>query len=223
MRACDIARQRLNANGNSAASNQKFFTANISGQFMNKTNIEETIDAGRGFIAILLGRRNASQYFDLGMRGLAGSFIAFLVAATFNAFLPAIMGGAAGVENPAALSPTMAIIMVIILLVMQTAFGALALRQFDRLDGLVPYLVADNWTTFFITILSVSLLLLNVSAQISVMIIGGAVLVSEINIARLIVTLKPIQIVMFLIAQLVGILIGLMILGSMLPGAAMGQ
>ncbi len=187
---------------------------------MNKSNMQEFIDAGRGTVAVLLGRRNAGDFFDLGLRGLAGSFIAFLVASTFNAFLPAILGGPGG-GNPAALSPSLAILMVVILFITQTSFGALALRQFGRLDGLVPYLVADNWATFFITALSVVLLFLNVDAQLSILIIGGVVLVSEINIARLIVTLKPMQVAMFLIAQLVGILIGMMIVGSFMPNEAM--
>ncbi len=185
--------------------------------------MQETIDAGRGTLAILLGRRNAGDFFDLGMRGLAGSFIAFLVAATLNAFLPAIIGGGEAVENSVALTPSMAIMMVLVLFAVQTSFGALALRHFDRLDGLVPYLVADNWATFFITGLSIGLLFLDMGAQVSVLIIGGAVLISEINIARLIVTLKPMQIAIFLIAQLVGILVGLMILGSFLPREVLGQ
>ncbi|MCF6303345.1 MAG: hypothetical protein L3J13_09125 [Devosiaceae bacterium] len=190
---------------------------------MNKSNIQELIDAGHGTVALLMGRRNAGEYFDLGLRGLAGSFIAFLVAATFNAFLPSIMGRQTEVEHAAMLTPTSAILMVITLFAIQTAFGALALRQFGRLDGLVPYLVADNWATFYITALSVVLMLLNVSPEMSILMVGVVVLISEINIARLIVTLKPMQIAMFLIAQLVGILVGLMIVGSFLPEGALGQ
>ena len=190
---------------------------------MNKSSIQELIDAGRGTLALLVGRRDAGEYFDLGLRGLAGSLIAFLVAATFNAFLPVMMGAPAEVQNPAMLTPTSAILMVITLFVVQTAFGALALRQFGRLDGLVPYLVADNWATFYITALSILLMLLNVSPEISMLMVGVVVLVSEINIARLIVTLKPMQIAMFLIAQLVGILVGLMIVGAFLPDSVLTQ
>jgi len=190
---------------------------------MNKSNIQEIVDAGRGTVALLIGRGNAGEYFDLSLRGLVGSFIAFLVAATFNAFLPGIMGAQESIENGAMLTPTSAILMVITLFAIQTAFGALALRQFGRLDGLVPYLVADNWASFYITVLSVVLMFFNASAEMSILMVGAIALISKINIARLIVTLKPIQIAMFLIAQLVGILVGLIIVGSLLPEGALGQ
>jgi hypothetical protein len=43
------------------------------------------------------------------------------------------------------------------------------------------------------------------------------VIIVEVNIARLIVTLTPIQIAMFLIAQLVGVSIGLLLVGFLFP------
>ena len=45
------------------------------------------------------------------------------------------------------------------------------------------------------------------------------VIVIEVNIARLIVTLSPLQIAMFLVAQLVGVSIGLAIIGFAFPVA----
>lgn len=188
---------------------------------MNSTLLQELAEAARGTLALLMGRRDAAKYFDLGMRGLAGSFVAFLVAAVFNAYLPGFVGQDAEVAQEAttALAPSLALFMVGVLFVLQTAFGAMALRQFDRLDGLVPYLVADNWATFFVTGLSAILMFLNVSAEVAILMVGGVVIVSEINIARLIVTLKPMQIAMFLIAQLVGVLSGLMLLSGLFPDA----
>ena len=51
----------------------------------------------------------------------------------------------------------------------------------------------------------------------AVIAIGILVIVIEINIARLIVTLSPLQIAMFLVAQLVGVSIGLLLIGIMFP------
>ena len=48
--------------------------------------------AGRGVIGLLTGDRNAGSYFDLGQRGLAGSFIALLLVTVLNAAMPTIMG-----------------------------------------------------------------------------------------------------------------------------------
>jgi hypothetical protein len=107
--------------------------------------------------------------------------------------------------------------MIAILFGFQIGFSAIVLRQLKRLDGLVPYLVADNWATFYITIASTVLTLFGFSGDIALIAIGILVLVIEINIARLIVTLSPLQIAMFLIAQLVGVSLGLIIVGVMFP------
>ena len=191
---------------------------------MSKTFVEEMIEAGKGSFLLLIGRRNAGEYFDLGLRGLAGSFIALLLATTFTAYLPGIMGQNIGATGEVITAPaaSQALFMSLILFGMQTGFGALALRQFGRIDGLMPYLVADNWATFFAAILFASLLAFNVNSDLVILSMGAIVLVSEINISRLIVTLKPIQIAMFIVAQLVGALIGLMILGSLFPGEITG-
>ncbi|HHS82432.1 MAG TPA: hypothetical protein ENJ68_02830 [Devosia sp.] len=175
--------------------------------------------AARGTLAVLTGKADAARYFDFSHRGLAGSFIAFLIAITLNAYLPDMLGGdpRTGSGGP---SPSLAVFMALFLFVLQTVFGAFALKQFDRMDGFIPYLVADNWATFFITILSLGLILLDVSPQVFVFGVGGAVLVSEINISRLIVTLKPMQVVMFLLAQFIGILTGVILVGTLLPAPA---
>jgi len=115
------------------------------------------------------------------------------------------------------------LIMVALLYIFQTGFGALVLNQFGRLDGLVPYLVADNWATFFITGLSGLLVLVGLSGDAAILIVGLLVIVLEINIARLIVTLKPIQIAIFIVAQLVGAFVGLMVLGAIFPSELAGN
>ena len=51
----------------------------------------------------------------------------------------------------------------------------------------------------------------------SLIVLGIVVIVIEVNIARLIVTLTPLQIAMFLIAQMVGVSIGLVLVAFMFP------
>ena len=160
----------------------------------------------------MLGDRSAPSYFDFSLRGLAGSAIAFLLATVVNAYLPALLG--LGAE---AGSVVRGLLMVALLLALQIGFAAIVLRQLKRLDGLVPYLVADNWVTFFITLLSTGLMLAGVSGDVIIISIGILVIVVEINIARLIVTLAPLQIAMLLIAQLVGVSIGLLFIGIIMP------
>ncbi|VAW16686.1 hypothetical protein MNBD_ALPHA12-305 [hydrothermal vent metagenome] len=184
---------------------------------MDKTLIDEMIAAARGTIALLAGKRSAAKYYDLSLKGLMGSLIAFVVAVTFNAFAPHFSGSSAAPQ------PWQALIMVALLYVFQTGFGALVLNQFGRLDGLVPYLVADNWATFFITAISGIMVFAGLNADGAILVVGLLVIILEINIARLIVTLKPIQIAIFIIAQLVGAFVGLMVLGAIFPSELVGS
>jgi hypothetical protein len=168
--------------------------------------------AARGIAAVTIGDKRAAAYFDFSPRGLVGSFIAFLVATAFSAYLPHVTGGAsAGVPT------SRLILMAGLLFAVQLGFSALVLRQLKRLDGFVPYLVADNWATFFVTAVSSALTLLGLSSDAAVLLVGILVLVIEINIARLVVGLKGWQIAMLLVAQLVGVGFGLLLVGLVVP------
>ena len=181
------------------------------------TFIEELMAAGRGVFGLLIGNRQAGTYFDFSQRGLAGSFIAFLVVTGLNAALPVALGmkDSGGIAR--------SILMVAILFAFQLAFSAIVLRQLKRMDGLIPYLVADNWATFFLTLISGALAAAGVDGDPVLIVLAIVVIIIEVNIARLVVTLTPLQIAMFLIAQLVGVSIGLAIIGftfPLPPGAA---
>ena len=106
---------------------------------------------------------------------------------------------------------------VALLFVLQVGCSVIVLRQVGRMDGLVPYLVADNWATFFLTLISAALAAAGFANDFTLIVLGVVVLLVEVNIARLIVTLPPLQIAMFLVAQLVGVAIGLVVLGFLFP------
>jgi hypothetical protein len=101
------------------------------------------------------------------------------------------------------------------------ALAALVLRQVKRLDGFVPFLVADFWANSFLSVVMALLLLVGLPFELTVIGLGIVVLIAEINIARLIVTLPPLQIATFVIAQFAGGLVGVMLL-SMMMGAPTG-
>ena len=175
------------------------------------TFLEELMAAGRGVAGLLIGEKRAGSYFDFSQRGLYGSFIAFLAVTALNAILPTILGmkDSGGIAR--------SVVMVAILFALQVAFSAIVLRQLKRLDGLVPYLVADNWATFFLTLISGGLAAAGINGDPVLVVLAIVVIVIEVNIARLIVTLSPLQIAMFLVAQLVGVSIGLAIIGFTFP------
>ena len=175
------------------------------------TFLEELMSAGRGVIGLLIGDKRAGSYFDFSQRGLAGSFIAFIAVTGLNAVLPTLLGSkdAGGIAR--------SVLMVAILFALQLGFSAIVLLQLKRMDGLVPYLVADNWATFFLTLISGALAAAGVDGDPVLIVLAIVVIVVEVNIARLIVTLSPLQIAMFLVAQLVGVSIGLAIIGFAFP------
>ena len=174
--------------------------------------IQEAASALRGVGALMVGDRRAPGYFDFSQRGLAGSFIAFLAITGLNAVLPTLVGasGPAGsIFRPVAI--------IAILFTFQLGFAALLLRQVKRMDGFVPYIVAENWTSFFVTLGAGALALTGLAGDFMLFAIVILVIVLKVNIARLVVTLPPLQVAMFIVAQLVGGVIGLMLVGALFP------
>ena len=166
--------------------------------------------AGRGVIGLLVGDRQAGSYFDLSTRGLPGSFIALLLITALNAVLPIMLGA----ESE---SITRNVVSVALLFVLQIGCSAIVLRQVGRMDGLVPYLVADNWATFFLMLVSAAVAAAGAANDVTLIGLGIVVIFIEVNIARLIVTLPPLQIAMFIISQLVGASVGLAVIGVLMP------
>jgi hypothetical protein len=169
------------------------------------TFLEEMMAAARGCFALLVGNRQAPSFFDFSQRGLVGSLIAFLVITTAMAFL-----GAAPLGMPG--EATRAIIASAVVFVLKAGASWLLLRQNGRLDGFIPYLVADNWVSFFTAILAIGLMFITGASDIAVFGVGLLVIVIEINIARLIVTLTPWQIAIFIVVQMVASSVGLILL-----------
>jgi hypothetical protein len=179
---------------------------------MDSSLFDEMVAAARGTLGLLMGDRRAPELFDFSLRGLAGSFIVLIVSVAANAYIPALGGTGTQVMHP-----WQAIVMIVLVYVLQIGLVAALLNRLRRLDGLLPYVVADNWATFFITIATTALTLGGISGDFALLAVGIVVLIIEINIARLVVTLAPMQVVMFLIAQFVGGLLGLLMLGMIVP------
>lgn len=181
---------------------------------------EEMIAAGRGMVALLLSRRDASDHFDLTLRGLAGSFIAFMLAAGAQAIMLMPL-----VREVVAVEPELAVLseistwhllmMVLVAAGLQFAFAALALRVFSRSDGFLPFLVAANWANFYLIFASLVLSLPGLMIGFLQLVIIVAFFALQVNIARLIVTLPMNQAIGFLLAQYVGPMLVILTLSMM--------
>lgn len=172
----------------------------------------EVASAARGVVALVIGDRRANGYFDFSDRGLVGSFIAFLVVAVLNTAVPLALGvpGTSG-------TVFRAIATVIIVLALQIGAAALVLRQLKRADALVPYIVVDNWATFYLTIATMLLGLVGIGGELMFIVTGIVIIIIMINIARLILTLTPWQIASFLVVQLISGVIALFVVSAVFP------
>lgn len=179
--------------------------ANTTTTFLN-----EAATAARGTVALLIGNRQAPSYFDFRQVGVVGSFIALLIGLAAQAFGPHLMGrGASGAVSSA---------LILAGLVLALQFGAawLLLRLLNRGDGFVPFVVSHNWVIFFQSLLAVAIFVIFgepfsidpagetaqlTSGSIPFLLLGIAALVISVNIARLIMTLRPRDVAAFVISQ----------------------
>lgn len=190
------------------------------------TFLDELISAARGCFALVIGNRQASAYFDFQQVGLVGSFIALVAGLALQAFAPQLLGtpGPAGIASG---------VVILGALVMGVQFGVayLVLRQLGRSDGFIPFVVVQNWATMFQSVAAVALIAIFgqpialdpggemaqlTGGSIPFIALGIAAFIVSINIARLILTLRPLHVALFVIAQFTTALIIQPILGAML-------
>jgi len=184
------------------------------------TLFEEAVAAARGLGALVVGDGKAPGYFDFTLRGLVGSFIAFLVAAVGGIYLPELAGAPAATDDPSAaapllqLTPGSALLLVIVAVGIQALATLVILRIMKRPDGLIRFLVADNWSTFFTTIIAGVIGAIGIGGDLVLLVLLLVLVVVEINIARLILAFKGWQIVAFIVGQKLALFIGLVIVLS---------
>lgn len=172
--------------------------------------LEELMAAGRGLIRLLVGDRLAGSYFDFSQRGLAGSFIALLIVAGLDAVLPLILSSKHD-------SIATSMFQLVVIYGFQLGFTTLVLRQLKRMDALLPYMVSYNWLNFFATLILGAIFAAGIGASIAILVIGIMAIVIEVNIARLVMTLSPLHIAFMIGAQIIGVLIGLLLLMLLFP------
>ncbi len=174
--------------------------------------VDELVTAARGSLALLMGDRRAPDYFDFSQRGVIGSFIALLGIMVIEAVVPMLLGA-----TPRPGSVTRAMVSTGILYAGQLGASAAVLRQLSRSDGFWPYVVCLNWVSAFLAAITLVLLVMRIDSSvmfIAAILIGLAI---QINIARLVVTLKPGQIVLLLVAQFAATLACILVIGALFP------
>lgn len=180
----------------------------------NPTLIEETRAAAQGAWRLLIGRRDAPGYFYLGLTGLVSSFIALVVAMAIALAASALGRTAAGPLSSFDLLMGNAVLYA-------TLCGAawITLRLTGKGDRFVPYLVVDNWINALLSTVLAVVGLIGVGADIVLFAAIVAGLAAKINNARLIIGMRIGQIALLFAGQIIGALVGLILLGLMIGPA----
>jgi hypothetical protein len=173
------------------------------------TFVEEAIAAGYGVFGLIRGDREAGSRFNLTTQGITGSFIALLSIVFVLCTIPLLfeVQGFA-LHSLAAMALTF---------VLQLACAFASLAQAKRLDGLTAYLVADNWSAFYVNIIALTLLLMGFDGGLLSVVLDVITLVLAMNIARHLIGLVGWQIATFVIAQLVSQLAAELLVPILLP------
>ena len=175
------------------------------------TFVDELTSAARGCWALLTGNRQAASYFDFSQRGLVSSVIAVIVGVVVAAYGPMLLG----FQQPAG-AATQIVLANVGVFAVQALVAYMVLRQFSRLDGFIPYLVASNWVALLTAITLFIAPLLGGLGMVMLVVVLIGTLVVFVNIGRLIVTLTPMQIVALCVAQVAAVLVGSVLLGMVL-------
>ncbi|WP_417310382.1 hypothetical protein [Devosia sp.] len=162
--------------------------------------------AARGVFALAMFDRQAARYFNFSRSGLVSSFIAVLAVAAFELVVSALLGQSNMFES---------LVQTVIVYAALIASTWLFARQIDRMDAMVPFIVTINWSNAALSLAMMVTVLVGLGL-IAPVLMGAAVIVT-INIARLIMTLKALQIVLLILAQVVGLVAAVLVLGMMFP------
>lgn len=172
----------------------------------NTTIIEEARAALQGMLALITGDRGASRFFTFTQAGLVTSFIAVLAVTALELVVTAAMGEGHIFSS---------LVQTAIIYAAVLGTSGLFLRQIGRPDALVPFIVTINWANAILSLVMLVAVLLGLTFLSMLFLIVG--LIVSINIARLIMTLKPLQIVLLIIAQAVGLIAALLLLVLVFP------
>lgn len=172
----------------------------------NTTIVEETQAAARGLLALVMGDRAAPRHFTFTQAGLVTSFIAVLVVTAIELVATAALGAGHMFSS---------LIQSAVVYAAVLGTSAVYLRQISRWDALVPFIVTLNWANATLSLVMLVTVLLGLSFLGFLFLIVGVVV--SINIARLVMTLKPLQIVVLIIAQVVGLIAAVLLLVMLFP------
>jgi hypothetical protein len=176
------------------------------------TLFEEARLAALGCLAILRGDKNAPAWFDLTLRGLAGSLIALVVIFGASILIP--------VPNDTGdptLGPLAQLIFICAVAAIWVTVLYFFLRSVGRSNRLIPFLTINNWGSFYASVITLALGMVGFGGIFLLSIAWAASVYFLFRAALIVLEIRPLLVVALFAAQIVAGLFALMLLGVLLP------
>jgi hypothetical protein len=175
---------------------------------------QETLSALRGCLAVLAGRRDAAEHFNLTLHGLVGSLIAIVVGNSILAITPSPpMEG----QPTILLNPSQALVVNFGVTAISIAVIYYYLMVVGRKNLSIPFIVVYNWGGFFNSVLLIGIDLAGITNLLAPALVAILTIYFFIKAARTIIDLPPVLVAGMIVAQLASGFVTLMIIMSFLP------
>lgn len=180
------------------------------------TLAQEAQAAVQGTLRVFIGRRDAADYFLDSQSGIVGSFIALLIGVGLSLSMEG--GGLSG------------LILLSFLYAGQMGAAFIVLRQVGKGHRFGIFLTASNWSSGLFTAVTAVLEAIGFLSDPVAVIEGGAgmpdvpvpglmvliwivTLVLQVNLGRIVAELRIMHVIMLLIAQAVGVMLAIFVMG----------
>ncbi|NOZ33152.1 MAG: hypothetical protein GXP01_08800 [Alphaproteobacteria bacterium] len=168
----------------------------------------------RGCLAVLLGRRDAVEHFNLTLHGLVGSLIAIVIG---NALLAVTPSPHVEGQPDIFLTPSQAVVVNFGVTAISIAVIYYYLMVVGRKSHFVPFIVVYNWGSFFNSVILIGIDLAAITTLLAPAFVAILTIYFFIRAARIVIGLPPMLVAGMIIAQLASGFVTLMIIMSFLP------
>lgn len=180
----------------------------------NRPYLEEMIDAAKGVFALIRGEKDKLGYFNFSLSGLVGSFIAVLIGLTLQEIFSG--PGPEDLQVPAwanLLSYTLLYATPFLV-----AYGFLSI--IGQRERMLAYMVANNWASFFFTLIIVAIFIFQLLASVGYFVIVVLTILVFWRTARIILGFTMPQTIIFFVATIMAVLMAAMLTVNILFAAA---
>lgn len=180
----------------------------------NRPYFEEMIDAAKGIFSLIRGEQDKLGYFNFSQAGLVGSFIAVFI----GLFLQELFSGPSpdGFDVPAWANLVSYTILYATPFIV--AYGFLSIV--GQRERMLPYMVINNWASFFFTLILVAIFIFHLLATVGYFIIVILTIIVFWRLSRIVLGFTVPQTIIFFLATIMAVFIAALITVNIMFAAA---